>query len=49
MILLCFRQMLQADPTAPCAPPSSATGSGSDQHVNVAGATDSLLLARSGG
>ena len=40
--------ILQADPTAPSAPLTSATGSGSDQHVNVAGAADSLLLARSG-
>ena len=33
------------DAASPWLPPSSVTGSGSDQHVSVAGATVSLLLA----
>ena len=36
-------------PCLPWAPPPSAAGSGSDAHVSVAGASDSLLLAVTGG
>ena len=41
--------VLYAKPCLPWAPPPSAAGSGSDAHVSVAGASDSLLLAVTGG
>ena len=41
--------VLHAKLCLPWAPPSLTAGSGSDAHVSVAGASDSLLLAVTGG
>ena len=48
LVLPCI-YVLYAKPCLPWAPPSLAAGSGSDAHVSVAGASDSLLLAVTGG